>query len=127
MNLWNLVYSERIFHNFNEFYKFKEDEILSILSSESKFFEDILQKINPDLIIMPTPIFHHEFLLYLMCKKLSITTLILRATRFANKSMISEHYEILEYKGHEAPISRTLDELLDYKKQFNDSNKRLIT
>ncbi|MBR73439.1 MAG: hypothetical protein CL872_00640 [Dehalococcoidaceae bacterium] len=119
LNLWNLVYSERIFHNFNEFYKFREDEILSILSSEGKFFEDILQKINPDFIIMPAPIFHHEFLLYDMCKKLSITTLILRATRFANKSMISEHYELLDYKGHQAPISRTLDELLDYKKQFN--------
>ena len=30
LNLWNLIYSERIFHNFNEFYNFRRDELLSI-------------------------------------------------------------------------------------------------
>ena len=69
LNLWNLIYSERIFHNFNEFYNFRRDELLSILYSECVFFEELLNNIEPDLIIMPAPIFHHEFLLYNMCKK----------------------------------------------------------
>ena len=65
---------------------------------------------------MPAPIFHHEFLLYNMCKKRSITTLILRATRFGNKSMITEHYELIDHKDHKSPTKRTLNELIEYKK-----------
>ena len=38
INLSKLVFNERLFMDFNEFYKFSENEILSILENECKFF-----------------------------------------------------------------------------------------
>ena len=42
INLWLLAGNERIFNEYNEFYKFSREEILSILEDECKFFEKIL-------------------------------------------------------------------------------------
>ena len=39
INLWVLAYNERNFYEFNKFYNFSSDEILSILEQECKFFE----------------------------------------------------------------------------------------
>ena len=52
INLWNLVINERIFYRFNSIYKFSNDEILSILEHECKFFEKILSDVKPDFLIM---------------------------------------------------------------------------
>src|SRR3989338_9588009 len=38
INLWTLAYNERIFYQYNEFYKFSLDEVLSILEHECKLF-----------------------------------------------------------------------------------------
>ena len=39
IDLWLTVYNERIFYKYNKFYKFKHNEILSILEQECRFFE----------------------------------------------------------------------------------------
>ena len=67
INLLSLAYSERIFL-YNEFYKFSNNEILSILEQESKNFEKILDDIKPDYIIMVTPYFHHDSIFFNLCK-----------------------------------------------------------
>ena len=41
INLWELVTNERFFNEFNQFYKFSKEEILSILEQECKLFEKI--------------------------------------------------------------------------------------
>ena len=38
IELWKLAVNDRIFHNFNDFYDFSKNEILSILENECKFF-----------------------------------------------------------------------------------------
>ena len=42
VNLWLLALNERLFYQFNYFYKFTRNEILSILEQECKLFEAIL-------------------------------------------------------------------------------------
>ena len=42
INLWNIVYSDVILSQYNNFYKFTENEILSVLEQICKFFEGIL-------------------------------------------------------------------------------------
>ena len=55
LNLWLLAYNERIFYNFNPYYTFSTDEVLSILEQESKFFESILEQIKPEFLIISLP------------------------------------------------------------------------
>ena len=64
IEIWNLVYSERIFYKFNPFYKFKRKEILSIIEQECKFFEKILEEVKPEIIIIKVTDFHRNEILY---------------------------------------------------------------
>ena len=68
INLWKLAHSERIFFDYNPFHKFTGNEILSILEQECKFFEKILDEINPDALITRVTDTSNTRLLHLMCK-----------------------------------------------------------
>ena len=81
INLWLQAFYERNFYDFNKFHKFSSDEVLSILEQECKFYEKILNEINPDYLIIPQPFFHHDNLLIKMCKKMGIACFLIRPTR----------------------------------------------
>ena len=89
IDLGLLASNDRFFNKFNEFYKFSNNEILSILEQESKNFEKILDDIKPDYIIMVTPYFHHDSIFFNLCKSKGITVLDLDQTRFPNRCVIS--------------------------------------
>ncbi len=121
VNLWLLVSNERIFFNFNYFYKFSKNEILSILEQECKLFEKILDTTTFDYLIMPAPNFHHDYLFYKMCKIKKIKVLILNYSRFGQKSIITNDFDkitLTELNNYSQPL-RTQQELLDYLKGFN--------
>lgn len=88
IQLWNLVYTERIFYKYNPFYKFKKNEILSILEQECKFFEYVLDEIKPNFLIIKITDFHRNHLLAEMCKKKGIKVLTLVPTRIGNRATI---------------------------------------
>ena len=88
INLSKLVFNERLFTDFNEFYKFSENEILSILENECKFFEKILET-KPDFLLMFTPFFHHEALFFNLCKIQGIKILDIFQSRLSSRSVIS--------------------------------------
>ena len=46
INLWQLGFNERLFYQYNDFYKFSQNEILSILEKECKLYESILDDVN---------------------------------------------------------------------------------
>ena len=50
--LWVIAANDRIFNNFNNFYKFSRDEILLILEDGIKFFERVLDEVKPDFLII---------------------------------------------------------------------------
>ena len=50
-----LVFSERIFMESNEFYRFGTDQILRILELECRFYVDVLDEVNPNFIFMFKP------------------------------------------------------------------------
>ena len=123
INLLNLAYSERIFL-YNEFYKFSNNEILSILEQESKNFEKILDDIKPDYIIMVTPYFHHDSIFFNLCKSKGITVLDLDQTRFPNRCVIS--FDKIKEKYDDFKISnktRTFDELRNYRTKNSSFSK----
>jgi hypothetical protein len=89
INLWKLAYSERVFSNYNPFHNFTEDEILSTLEQECKFFENILDEINPNFLIIKVTDFHRNHLLAKLCKSKGVKVLMLIPTRFGYRSSIS--------------------------------------
>lgn len=120
IDLWLLAYNERIFYQFNEYYKFSEDEVLTILEQECKLYEKILDEVKPDFVILNQPPFHHNYLFYKICKSRHIDILLLKTTRIGYKCIITDEDEILEYKGKTSiKTNRTFEELREYLASFS--------
>jgi len=96
LKLWTLAINERIFLNYNPFYKFNKNEILSILESECKLFEEILDDVNPDYLLTLDFGLHHSHLFVEMCRKKSIPILMLNVSKFPNQCYISQSFHTLD-------------------------------
>tara|TARA_B100000029_G_scaffold133968_1_gene128114 strand:- start:13170 stop:14702 length:1533 start_codon:yes stop_codon:yes gene_type:complete len=90
INLWELGINERIFYKYNKFHKFSHDEILKILEQECKFYEKILDEIQPDFLITFETALHYHHLFYEMCKKRGIKILMLQQSKLGYQCMISQ-------------------------------------
>jgi hypothetical protein len=88
INLWILAYGERLFYKYNPFYKFNRNEILNILERDCKFFENILDEIKPNFLIIKVTDFHRNHLLAEICKVKGIKVLMTMPTRFGYLSTI---------------------------------------
>ncbi len=115
VNLWLLALNERLFNEYNEFYKFSREEILSILEDECKLFEKILE-IKPKFLISYKSTFHHHELFHQMCKTSGVKPLIFSASVLANRCMITEEPNILDDK-------RTIEELQSTNRDFDELQK----
>ena len=91
IDLWKLAINERFFYLHNRFYKFKKQEILSILEQESKLFESIIDEIKPDYFLTNDPVFHHQKLLLDLCKIKGIKVLSVCATGIKNNYILAEN------------------------------------
>jgi len=106
LNLWLIAFQEREFYQFNRYYKFSDDKILTILENECKFFEKILDEVKPDFISMYFSISHFQELLREMCKSKGIKILMLGPARIGGTMMISEkglvmdNYPKQQYKNN---------------------------
>jgi hypothetical protein len=86
ISLWLLTVNERIFYRFNPFYEFSTEEILSIVEQECKFFESILDEINPNYLIISLPWQHHAELLRQICKSKGIKILMINTSELGGGS-----------------------------------------
>lgn len=96
IDLWRLAYSERIFYKYNKYHKFNEEEILKIFEQECKFFENMLNDVKPDYLVIKMVDYHHSQLLCEICKSRGIKILTLSPTRFGNRYMITEEAGLLD-------------------------------
>jgi len=126
INLWQLAINERTFYRFNEFYKFSDNQILSILEQECKFFESILDEVKPTFIIAERPVYHHSHLFSEICKVRNIKTIFIVQSRLAYKSILSSDPiqldSIQDFHNVESK-NRNFEELLDFLKSSNVSNQ----
>lgn len=126
INLWQLAINERIFYRFNEFYKFSDDQILSILEQECKFFESVLDQIKPDFLIAEKPVYHHSHLFSELCRAKNIKTIFIGQSRLAYKSILSSdplQLDSISDFDHLESKNRSFKELLDFLKSSNVSNQ----
>jgi hypothetical protein len=121
INLWLLARNDRIFNEFNDFYDFTEDEILSILEQESRSFDEILDSVNPDYVIIWHPTLQQDYLLYLICKARGIKTLVLRTTRVGKKFIISDNNQDIGFHKINPNVDsdKFSDSILDYHDKFD--------
>jgi len=121
IDLWKLAYSDRNFYKYNSFYKFNKNEILALTEQECKFFENVLDEINPDFLAMKMSDFHRNHLLVEICKARGIKPLMLVEQRLGNRvSIVTDITKIDDYwKIDKEYPSRTLDEIREHVKKFD--------
>ena len=96
LELWKLAINERIFYKFNDFYKFSKIEMLSIIEKECKLFEEVLDTVNPNYVILHEPFFHTDELFYKICKAKGIKILMSYISTFGYKHEISQNSHITD-------------------------------
>jgi len=129
INIWSIAYSERLFYQFNNYYKFNRHQILSIFEQVSKFFENVLDEIKPDYLVMHHTTDHQTQLLHTLCKARGIQILSLGGTRFGYRSMISEDWDVLDvpYDDEEHFPNNTVksfEELIKRTKKYPEQIKK---
>lgn len=121
INLWNLVYSERIFYEYNQYYKFEYSEILSILEQECRYFEKIFQEVIPDYFLITTYAEHQSHLFYQMCRKMGTKVLMLMPTRQGYRAMIAPSLNDLELQKTSSNNATTNENIQNYFQKHNAS------
>lgn len=124
INLWSIIHTDRNFSSFNEYYKFEANEILSILDQECKFFEMVLDEIQPDFFITRLHDSHHIYLLYEICKARNIKILMLQPSRIPHRSLISgKRFKLDSTIDNSSSENKSFEELRNFLK-LGDSFKR---
>ena len=90
LDLKELAKNDRILNKYNEYYNFSDNEINSILESECKLFENILDEVKPEYFITTETTLQPHHLFYKMCKKRGVKILMLNHANWKKLCYISE-------------------------------------
>tara|TARA_B100000029_G_scaffold351651_2_gene344134 strand:+ start:2787 stop:4310 length:1524 start_codon:yes stop_codon:yes gene_type:complete len=94
LNIKQLIENDRFFNDYNDFYKFSKDEILSIIEKEFTFFESVLDE-KPDFFITSETYLRAHHVFFLMCKKLGIKIIMLNHSNWGDYYFLSNNYRLL--------------------------------
>ncbi len=125
IDLWQLAINERIFYTFNDFYKFSENEILSIMEQICRFYENIFEKVSPDFFVTKLTTFHHLELFRLMCKYHNTKILMLNTPKLAKQNLIAQDHDKVDYIQNLDEIQcepKDFEELRNYIQSKNTKN-----
>jgi len=119
INLWQLALNERIFYRFNDYHSFSKDEMLSILSQECLFFEEILDSHNFDYFLTKETALHHHHLFYEMVRARKIKTSILNISPLGNRCFLSQEYMKIDFpeKHQFTSQNKTFEEIQEFRKK----------
>jgi len=126
INLWNLAINERFFYKFNQYHKFSETEILSILEQECKLYEKILDETKPDYLFTKETIQHKDHLFYELCKKKGIKILTFHESLLGFRSAISQDAHVFDFNNDLENVKHShnsFDEIQKFLESFNKSQQ----
>ncbi|MDC1136657.1 hypothetical protein OAS76_02625 [Nitrosopumilus sp.] len=124
INLWEIAYSERIFYKYNPFYKFNEEEILSIFEQECRLYENVLNEVKPDFLVIKTTDLHRNHLLTEMCRAKGVKILMLFGSRLAYRASISSQSDVIDYDLDEKKENRVKIESPEDLEKYMKSHNR---
>ena len=127
----DLVYSERYFFKYNQYHKFSQKEIFSILQHDCQFFENILDELQPDFLLIKNTDYHQNHLLYQICKSKGIHILYLAGSRFGSRELITSEPETIdsfdELKENKISKIKSYDELSEHVKNYSKEQHDFVT
>ena len=130
LNLWKIIYSDVHFNKYNKFYKFKLEEILPIIEQEIKFYEQILNEIKPDFLIIRTTDYAKNQILHQICKARNIPILMLGHSRLGKKCIITTESDLWDEHQKTSQLEKSkefsLEELQSNLKIYSKSQKNMI-
>lgn len=129
IKLWSIIYSERFFYKYNQYYNFDRSEILSILENECKLLENILEDVNPDFVIIKGIDEHQNYLFHELCKSRGIDILTLGTVRFADRTIISSDVDKIDNIKSNSELEKKFDSLEDlqnYMKEYSSQISNVI-
>ena len=119
LDIWKIIYSDINFYNYNPYYKFNYDEILTIIEQECRLFEKVLNNTKPDYLVIRITDLSNGQILKQMCLAKGIEILMLSFTRFGNRSYISHEYDYLDFKKkHNEKEIKSFEELHIESKRY---------
>jgi len=123
INLWSLIYKDRNLYGFNDYYDFDYNEILKITEKSIRFYESIINEVEPQFVWIHIPDFFHIELFYEICRKRKIKILTLSESRLPNRYIISEKTDIFDeakfvLKENSTKNFKTFDELRNLTKDW---------
>ena len=122
INLWELAINERMFYNYNHFYNFSDEEILSILTQECKLFESVLDEAKPDFFLATPVKQHKDSLFYKICKARGIKIIILEQPKFAYHGTLTNELQTFDTTDKLSDFQitgKSFGELRDYMKSYD--------
>jgi hypothetical protein len=120
INLWEIALGERFFYEYNKYYTFSSDEILSILEHECKLFDTVLQEVKPDFLVIKLTDSHQSELLRKMCKSMNIKILMMGPTRFGYRYAIYSDYDSFDnFSKSDDHRNRSITELQNYVNKYH--------
>jgi hypothetical protein len=129
LSLWLIAANERIFYGYNNYHKFSEDEVLSILEQECRLYEKILDEIKPDFLITSTNL-HQNHIFFKICEARKIKILFFTASRLGRRCMLSHDMDTVPLQATNLSIkkSNTFNDLQNRQKQFSlfDETKKYV-
>ena len=126
INIWKLAINERIFYRFYDFHRFSSDEILSIEEDTCKFFEEVIDEVQPNYMLTYVPNLHHHELLFKLSNAKRVKSLLLSNPILGYKSRIAEYRDIHDSikKFNEVKSSgRDFKTMKDYLHSFDISKQ----
>jgi hypothetical protein len=125
ISIWELAYSDTIFFKYNQYHKFNENEILRIFEKECRFFEKILDEINPNFLIVKITDASHMRLLQLLCNARGIEVLSLGFTRLGYRSYIGSDTDVIDEINNKPKknSSKSFDELKELLEGYSNQDK----
>ena len=128
IDLWKIAYSDPILYKHNKYYQFNHNQILSTLEQECKFFELVLNEVNPNFLILRITDSGNTQILQQMCRSKGIKILTLGFPRFGFRANISEELDTLDYETNlydKKYNSKNWDELRNYLQGYAIQDKIL--
>jgi hypothetical protein len=123
INLSFVASTERFFYKeFNPFYHFTKNEMMSVIEQECKLFESVLDTSQPNCIFS-TPITNHaQYLLYRLCKKKNINFFTLEPLRFYNRWIIVDglifDLDDTKFLTKNSNTQKSISEIKNFMKTF---------
>ena len=126
IQLWRIVYGERFFTPFSKYHLFKREEILSIIEQEAKLYEEILDEVKPDFLVMRLPDFHNIQLLYEIARAKNVKIMMVAPSRLGGLTVTEEFDEKIEINNEKDLKVKNFDELKNQIKKYSNDHGVLM-